>query len=453
MLTDLVLYLSKTNNAVTLPTARDILIAAPAAEGTVTNKTGQSTGWGELRSQGNAGAWAAAAAQPAPSGYGWIWDVTTLEGERIAAGLWRPTIKLATSSGTVTATIYLRLYKFTAGGTYELICSAVAPGTAIATGAPVSVVLPATPAGLMDFDVGDKLYLDLILNITLNTSGDAAATTTVYEHGGVAEQVLAPGYDDTPAMAADTVLDLITDALVELNAIQQGDTLSAEDADVGLRSLNSLIDRTNADRLCLNAIKHETKALTAHKGDYTIGRSASAVDFAEDRPILIQTASILFAGLTHNLDLNTAIQWAAIREKTNEAILPTALYCDYRWPVATLNFNPIPLCNAATYLDFYFWEPLARFGGLTEAVALPPAYRDFLKYNLALRLALPFQKQPSQLLVQYAVNAKADVRAFNAQQLAGMVGESTTGQIPQAPIPAMSPLNQGQAPPPQPPQG
>ena len=231
----------------------------------------------------------------------------------------------------------------------------------------------------------------------------------------------------------DTVLDLVTDALVDLTAIQQGDSLSAEDADVGFRRLRFLIDRANTDRLLLHAITEQNFPLTSGKYQYAIGTGAA--DFSQPRPTLIQTASIILGGIAHPLELATSTKWGAIREKGNSAILPTILYCDYRWPVATLSMNPAPNCVTGTALYLFFWEPLPQFQALTDVVNLPPAYRTWLKYSLALELALPFMKTPSDLLVQYAINAKADVRAFNAMQLNGMMDEATTGAIPQVPVP------------------
>lgn len=437
MLTDLLLYLTSTNDG----TARQLSLIAPGAEVATTTLIGQSLGSGELYSQGFPLAWPAGGIQPDPSGHGFVWDATTLELQRFSVGLWRPNLKIGISNGSVIADVSFRLYKLTASGTYEPIASTLAPATLIAAGNPPNVAFPAAVGAQTDFLSGDKLYLDVVVNVTQNLSGTDAATFQLFMNGGFQEQILTPGYDLAPSLPPDTVRDLCTDALVDLTAIQQGDTLAPEDADVAFRALNFLIDRANADRLLLHSVQNKSWRLTAHKGRYTIGKSSAPSDIAEPRPVLIQTAAIIIGGIRHDLDLNTSVQWAAIREKTNEAILPTALYCDYRWPVAALNFNPVPLCSDPTYLEMFYWEPLPKFESLDDEVDLPPAYRDFLRSSLALKLSLPFMKQPSQLLVEYALNSKADVRAFNLMQLAGMVGESTTGNIPQAPAPSVNPLN------------
>jgi hypothetical protein len=240
----------------------------------------------------------------------------------------------------------------------------------------------------------------------------------------------------------DAVLDLITDSLVALTAIQQGDTLNDDDANLGFRTLNFLIDRANADRMLLHAVIDNTltpKTLSANVGRYTIGVGG---DINQPRPVEIQSADIVVNGIRHDLNLMTAKQWAAIREKSNSAIVPTDLYCDYRWPVAALNLNPLPLCTDNTLLELFYWEPLPQFAYLTDPVDLPPAYRSFLKFNLALELALPFMKQPSQLLMEYAVNAKADVRAFNLRQ---MGADEAMAEKAQASVTSPAPQQQVQS--------
>lgn len=426
-MTDLLLYLTSTNDGI----ARELSGTRPSSEQVSGTRVGTSLGYGEIVSQGTTNVWPAASSAPAPSGKGFFLDDTILEAQRFDPALWRASIRL---TGIATADLYVRIYKLSSSGAYELIATCFAPVVDI-SGTPTTVVLPAGIGLLADFVAGDKLYLDVIANIRTNPSGDVNAVINLYTNGGVAEQLQTPGYEPTPLLPADTVLDLIVDSLVALTAIQQGDEMSDEDANVGFRALNFIIDRANADRLLLNAIADKTYPMRAHLGVYTIGRSTLA-DFNEPRPVEIQSASIMLLGLRHELKLNTSSEWAALREKSNEAQVPTDLYCDYRWPVARLQFNPIPLCVDSTVLEMFFWAPLPKFTSLSDVVDLPPAYYNFLKFALALELALPFMKQPSQLLLEFALNSKADVRAFNAQQMGIPLA---TGTAPQVTTPAQAP--------------
>ena len=245
---------------------------------------------------------------------------------------------------------------------------------------------------------------------------------------------------------SDTVLDLLTDSAIDLNAISQGQLLSNEDAQTLLRALNKAIDSANAERLIHYGIAKETYPLTANKGSYTIGKVPVTVpptapaDIDEDRPILIQTSSIVINGIRHPLNPKTAVQFAAIREPGKIAELPEDLYCDYNWPVATLNLNPVPKCTNPTSIEAYVWLALPKFVALTDPVNLPPAYSEWLELIVAVRAAPKFLKQPSPVLLDSLARADARVRSFNQQQLAGMLGESVTGTIPQSPAPAVNPL-------------
>ena len=247
---------------------------------------------------------------------------------------------------------------------------------------------------------------------------------------------------------SDTVLDLLTDSAIDLNAISQGQDLRSEDATTLLRALNKIVDSVNAERLAHYGIVKKTYPLTANKGTYTIGKPTVTTppgpvsDFDETRPILLQTAAIVIGGIRHDLSLKTAVQFAAIREPGKVAELPEDLYCDYNWPVATFNLNPVPKCTGATAIEAYVWLALPTFVALTDPVDLPPAYSEWLELLLAVRAAPKFLKMPSQVLLDSLARADARVRAFNQQQLAGMLGAAATGSIPQAPAPSVNPLTQ-----------
>jgi hypothetical protein len=240
----------------------------------------------------------------------------------------------------------------------------------------------------------------------------------------------------------DTVLDLLTDIAVDLFVISEGQTLSDDDATILFRALNKVVDSANAERLMHFGILKKSYALTANKGQYTIGLTDPAsADFSETRPNLFQTASIVLSGIIrHPLDIKTSVQWAAISEPGKIANLPKNFYCDYNWPVATLYFDPVPVCSMATALEAFVWNPLPQFGANTDPVNLPPAYAEWLEYATCLRAAPKFLKPPNDAVMQLFAAADARVKRFNAQQLAGMMGESTTGNIPQSPAPSVNPV-------------
>lgn len=163
----------------TLSTANTLAnTLATSTQAHPTTLVSTATGWGEVYAQGNASAWAAAGSQPAPSGHGWLWDVTTLEGQQISAGNWTPTLKLRISSGTLVATIVARAYVYHSGGTYTQIgivtYVAQTLGTSTGTLTGTATAFLATP-----FATGDKLYIDVVMNVT--TPAAAAVTVSAFQ--------------------------------------------------------------------------------------------------------------------------------------------------------------------------------------------------------------------------------------------------------------------------------
>src|SRR5207244_1873088 len=78
------------------------------------------SGYMELLSQGGSGT--VTASLPAPSGKGWLFDVTTLERKRIIAGNWSASFAISdnTSSGPFSS-LTIRAYKRSATGVYTSI--------------------------------------------------------------------------------------------------------------------------------------------------------------------------------------------------------------------------------------------------------------------------------------------------------------------------------------------
>ena len=161
-----------------------------------------ATGYGQVYSQGNAGAWAAAGSDGAPDGNGFLWDVTTLEGQTIAAGAWSFTLRPSLTAGaaTITADMIGRAYKRSSSGIYTQIARAVTTGVSISTSGANTTVTFTTTSGT-DFAVGDKLYIDLWLNITANTNVPTVnvnlnhlSTDTGGLTGSVDSAYVTPGY-------------------------------------------------------------------------------------------------------------------------------------------------------------------------------------------------------------------------------------------------------------------
>lgn len=134
---------------------------------------GTATGYGEIVSQGTVSAWAAGGSIGSPTGKGFLWSVTTLEGQQILAGAWTGALRLntaGTGSGTITADIHVRAYKRSSGGVYTQIIDMLLAAQSISTTA-TNFSLAGTMVSATTFATGDKLFLDLWLDVTANGHG------------------------------------------------------------------------------------------------------------------------------------------------------------------------------------------------------------------------------------------------------------------------------------------
>ena len=227
---------------------------------------------------------------------------------------------------------------------------------------------------------------------------------------------------------AITVLDVITMAMQLIGSLQTGEVPSADDAQVGMNSLNAMLDGWNTERLNLYTISVYSGNLGNNQQSYAIGPSAA--DFNTLSPVLIQTASVIIPTTTvrEPMKLLSSEQWAGLTEKGLTGFMPDKLYCDYMFPIANLNVHPIP--NHTIALELYLWSILAQFVNLTDAVNFRPGYLEALQYNLALKLAPIFGYQLDQQTALLASTYKSRMQQLNTLAAFPVppVAQATIGQ-------------------------
>lgn len=196
-MTALTVFCTNTNDTL-VSTARQLTNAAPASETTAvtTNISKQCVDigkpWQEIFAQSGSGG--TGSSEPAPSGLGFIWDVTTLEGQQIAAGTWTPTVKLSMNVAGFNADITCRAWNRHSNGTFTQLGNDMILSGQVLSTSPTVYTFGATNIPAANFATGDKLYIDFILNFTANPGTFGTATLTFYENGGANEQVVTPGY-------------------------------------------------------------------------------------------------------------------------------------------------------------------------------------------------------------------------------------------------------------------
>lgn len=204
MTTALTVYLNTAASA-TLSSANQLTTST--ANGTTTTtrttKVGASvSGYGECFAQTTSTAWAAAGSIGSPSGHGWFLDDTTLDGQTIITGTWTPKVRHTLTAGTMTVDIYLRAYRYRSG-VYTLIGTWSKTGVGFSTTLTSSNLVAASEAAI-SFATGDKLYVDMWLNITTpnGSNGDVLVTECSVAGGGNANvELVTPGYQPTASGA------------------------------------------------------------------------------------------------------------------------------------------------------------------------------------------------------------------------------------------------------------
>ncbi len=242
MSTALTVYL--TNTASTTLSSAEQLYSTAGSPSTGNHSTtlGSATGWGEVWGKGTGTAWAAGGSIGSPTGNGFLFDVTTLEGNDLLVGAFTATIRLQSSgTGSVafTCDVHVRAYKYN-GGTYTAIADTVLATQVISTsGTNVSPTVTTTGSNTT-FTTGDKLYLDIWLNVTVNAGASTEvikllnlSTDTAGKTGNTTAQLVTPGYQASSVTnnnMSSTDLLTLTDSFLATDTGLYTDALTLTDA-------------------------------------------------------------------------------------------------------------------------------------------------------------------------------------------------------------------------------
>lgn len=184
-----------------------------------------------------------------------------------------------------------------------------------------------------------------------------------------------------------TALDIITDALQELGVVGAGDAVSPEDAALGLRRLNQIMQTWANTRLTFPALTEVSVTLTSAQ-DYTIGPTGGTVAV---RPLKVNLAKARDSGgFEHEVGVINAAQWDEIAVKDVSGGPPL-----YVWYEATLiNGTAHVYPKAPGYtLVLDCQALLTSFASTTTTFTLPDGYEAALYLTLADSLASGYGKQ------------------------------------------------------------
>lgn len=206
-----------------------------------------------------------------------------------------------------------------------------------------------------------------------------------------------------------TALDLITDALLEIGVASVGESVPSEDANLGLSTLNSLLEAWSTQNLNVYASVDATYTLVPGQATYTVGLSGN---FNGPRPLSVEdSAYVRYQGNDYPVDLIDNDRYNAIPVKSQSGILPDVVQFNPAYPLATFTFFPVP----TQAITFTFTSNVLFTSTLTLAtvLTLPPGYYRALRLNLALELAQRYGRQLGAQTLKLAATSLGDLKRAN----------------------------------------
>lgn len=224
--------------------------------------------------------------------------------------------------------------------------------------------------------------------------------------------------------ASITAYNLIRRSLYLINALAEGETPSAEQANDALDTLNELIDAWSTQELATYGPVADEFVLTPGLQDYTYGVGGT---LNAQRPVYVTDAYCIRNGVTTPVRLVTDAEWNRISLKTQPG--PVAEQCLWvnTYPLSTVQLWPIP--DSAITLGFSANRVLTNVTSLQTTIALPPGYARALRYNLAIELWPEYSNRTTDIgqVRKTAVDSKREIKVANNVNVV-----ATFGNIPGA---------------------
>ncbi len=218
-----------------------------------------------------------------------------------------------------------------------------------------------------------------------------------------------------------TVRAIAADALMEIGALGQGETMSAADAALALSRVQSMIDGWAADRLTLSVQSALSIPWPSATSTQTIGPGG---DIVAQRPVWINQMNYVIPGSSPAVESYMAPLDEDQYSQLTIKALPSALPQQYFYQTSidtvlgTLFLWPQPTQNITLML--YAPQAVGVPASLDSILMGPPGYQQAFMYQLALRLCTPFARQVPPLLPGMAAEAYALMKRQNVSP--GLLG-------------------------------
>lgn len=205
-----------------------------------------------------------------------------------------------------------------------------------------------------------------------------------------------------------TALEIIESAFSKLGVFGSGETLSAEDAALGLRLLNRLLESWSLDNLLIYDTEQIQRTVTSGVSSFSVGPTGDEV---MARPIAVLGGYVRVGNLDYPVEVLDRAQYNSVGDKQTAQGWPVGVYYEASMPDGRIYLAPKVGYACEIFLDVQ--TLLASFATAGTTVSLPPGYQRALEYNLAVEAAPDFSKEPPKTVVRLASAAKAQLKTLN----------------------------------------
>lgn len=221
--------------------------------------------------------------------------------------------------------------------------------------------------------------------------------------------------------------DIVNGALTQIGRLGAGRTAGTVESTVAFGFLQRMMTRWGLERKYIFQV---LSTLYSINGNVQPGTLGTAGTLGATRPVYIESANVVLTIGTETdrrpLEIINAKKWAEVEAQTDTSVRPRVLYCDYAFPAAQVNLNPLPKVSMG--LELFTWQQLQAFASLTDTFAMPQGYDSALIDALAIEIAPQFNKQVTKDMQALAAQSLAAIQSKNIM----LPGSQPTDAAPDA---------------------
>ena len=202
----------------------------------------------------------------------------------------------------------------------------------------------------------------------------------------------------------DTARDIITEALLDLGVLAEGETPTSIQANGALKKLNALLDSWSLDNLMIYGTTANQMPLIANKTFYTIGTGG---DLNIPRPNNIISASVydntqsIENRIEYTIPIYNDLEWAELNQKGLQGAFPAyAVYFNFEYPFIKAFVSPVP--DNSQYTMIIYTSGILSNIDLDTVLSLPSGYRRALVSSLSIELSPSYGVEVSPATVAIA---------------------------------------------------